>query len=71
MLNSLKWNSIESRNKELHLLTFYKIVYNCVNLPLPNGIQFLQEPWGTNNWKFVQLLPRIDAYKLSFYRNAI
>jgi len=52
MLNSVKWNSIELRNKELHLLTFYKIIYNCVNFPLPNDI--LTSLRATRS-KFVQL----------------
>ena len=35
MINTLNWTSIESRNRELHLLTFYKIIHGCVNLSLP------------------------------------
>jgi len=71
MINSLQWNSIESRNKELRLLTFYKIIYNCVNLPLPNDIQTSSRVIRGNQLKFVQLQPRIDAFKFSFYPNVI
>ena len=71
MLSSLKWNSIESRNKELRLLTFYKIIHNCVNLPLPNEIQISSRATRGNQLKYVQLSPRIDVYKYSFYPNVI
>ena len=62
MLNSVKWNSIELRNKELHLLTFYKIIYNCV----PNDIQ---TSLRATRSKFVQLQPRIDTYKFPMSLN--
>ena len=61
--NSLQWNSIESWNKELHLLTFYTIIYNYVNL------QTSFRATRDNQLKFVQLQPRIDAFKFSFYPN--
>ena len=71
MLSSLKWNSTESRNKELHFLTFYKIIQNCVNLPLHNEIQISLRATRGNQLKYVQLSPRIDVYKYSFYPNVI
>jgi len=39
MMNLLNWSCIETRDRELHLLTFYKIIHGCVNLSLPNYIQ--------------------------------
>ena len=71
MLNSLKWNSIKSRYEELRLLTFYKIIHNCVSLSLPNDIQPSSRATRGNYLKFVQLQPRIDVYKYSFYPNVI
>ena len=38
MFNLLNRNYTKSWNKELRLLTFYKITYSFVNLPLPNNI---------------------------------
>ena len=50
MLNSLKWNFTDSQNKQLYLLSFYKIIYKCVNdLPSPMTSKLLQEPKGTIN----------------------
>ena len=71
MFNLLNRNSIESWSKELCLLTFYKITYNCVNLPLPNNIQTSSRATMCNQKKFVLLQLRIDAYKFSFYPNVI
>ena len=71
ILNSLKWNSIELRNKELRLLTFYKIIHNCENWPLPNEIHISSRATRGNQLKLVQLSPRIDVYKYSFYPNVI
>lgn len=63
MLNSLKWNFTDSQNKQLYLLSFYKIIYKCVNdLPSPMTSKLLQEPQGNyNQLKFAQNLMLISS----------
>ena len=62
MLNSLNWNSVETRIKELRLHTLYKIIYECVNLLLPS---YPTQATRGNHLKFIQPSTRIDAYKVS------
>lgn len=71
MINTLKWTSIEIRNKELRLITFYKIIHGCVNLPLPNYIHHPSRTTRGNHLKYVQPFTRVDAYKYSFYPSVI
>jgi len=64
MMNLL---SIEARNRELRLLTFYRIIHECVNLSLPKYIQQSLQSTRGNHLKYIQPSTRVDANKFSFY----
>jgi len=66
MMNLLNWSCIEARNRELRLMTFYKIIHGYVNLSLPNYIQQPLQSTRGNHLKYIQPSTRVDAYKLSF-----
>jgi len=64
MINTLNWTSIELRIVFTNLLQNYPW---CVNLSLPDYIQYSSQATKDNHLKYIQPATRIDAYKFSFY----
>ena len=71
MIQSLKWNSLSTRRNITRLIIFYKILHQTVDVTLLDYI--LPYPYSAitrgHNLRLKVPLPRIDAYKYSFFTN--
>ena len=67
MLEKLGWESLQQRRARAKATYMYRIVNNLVDIP---GHQYLK-PSPRQELKFIQIQPRIDAYKYSFFPSTI
>jgi hypothetical protein len=74
LLQSLKWDSLQTRRLQSQATMFYKIQYNFVNIQLPSYIQLASSSHRTrshHNLKYQQPSSTVDAYGYSFYPRTI
>ena len=68
MYSQLNWNTLESRRLHTRLFMFYKIIHHKVAVPLPPYILHPVRPTrNVHPHSFIQLQPRSDTYKFSFF----
>ena len=73
MIQSLKWNSLTTRRNISRLIIFYKILHQTVDVTLPDYISPYTYSAITrgHNLRLRVPLPRIDAYKYSFFTDVV
>ena len=67
MLSRLHLSRSELRQNAYSLSIFYKLMNNLVDVSLPDCISPSHVQNRGHNKKIIPILPRIDAYKFSFY----
>ena len=67
----LKWNKIEIQNKVMRLIMFYKTLHGHVDVDLPDYILVNTRLTRGNDLEYIQPPANIDAYKYSFFPDAI
>ena len=73
MIQSLKWNSLSTRRNISRLIILYKILHQTVDVTLPDYILPYSYSAITrgHNLRLKVPLPRINAYKYSFFTNVV
>jgi len=71
ILNSLSLKSISYIHTKMRLLTFYKIVYKLVELPLPDNIYYSFRSTRGNEHKFILPQTTVNSYKYNFFPRSI
>jgi len=71
MLSFLSWNTIETHFKHLKLHMLHKIIYNSVDVSLPNYIMYKTRYTRSSDLKLIQPDTTINAYNYSFFPAAI
>ena len=67
MLHVLQWSRLQERRNVQSLLIFYKILNGLVDVSLPDGVTPGRTLNRGHSRKFTHILPRINAYKFSFF----
>ena len=67
MLRVLQWSRLQERRNVQSLSIFYKILSGLVDVALPDGVVPSQILNRGHSRKFTHILPRINAYKFSFF----
>jgi len=67
MLRVLQWSRLQERRNVQSLSIFYKILSGLVDVALPDGVIPSQILNRGHSRKFTHILPRINAYKFSFF----
>ena len=66
-LRVLQWSRLQERRNVQSLSIFYKILSGLVDVALPDGVIPSQILNRGHSRKFIHILPRINAYKFSFF----
>ena len=71
ILNNLNWTSLERRRQIARLRMFYRVLQESVALLLPDYITQKSTVTRGHDMRYSLPLSRIDAYKFSFFPNAV